>query len=112
MANATEKVTLVKLDRKQTAFVEKDGCNGVGIISGSVQDIGEAMAQYGCQGCQVVFDTYAAPNFKRCFNAAVKRAGRIATVAGVSLSEPAEYFIDGHHQRDKWVMIATAPEKN
>lgn len=104
MNTATETVTMVTLDRKQSAFIEKEGCNGIGVVSGTVQEIGEVMARYGCDGCKIVFDTSYAPNFKRCFNAYVKRAKRIAEVAGVTLTEPAEYFIDGYKQLDKWVM--------
>ena len=101
---ATETVTKVTLDRKQTAFIEKEGCNGIGVISGTVDEIGSLMNRVGCTGCKVVFSTRYAPNFKRCFNAYVKRANRIAAAASVTLSEPTEYVIDGHHQSDKWVL--------
>lgn len=100
----SQRVTKVILDRKQTAFVEKEGCNGIGVISGTPEEIGEVMGRLGCNGCQIVFDMSYSPNFKRTFNAYVKRAGRIASAAEATLSDPAEYFIDGFRQVDKWVM--------
>ena len=101
---ATEKVTKVRLDRKQTALIEKEGCNGIGVVSGTVDEIGALMSRKGCNGCKVVFSTQHAPNLKRCFNSYVKRALRISAVAGVTLSDPTEYSINGFPQSDKWVM--------
>lgn len=97
-------VTKVKLDRQQTAFIEEKGSNGCGVETGTVEQIGQLMAAQGCSGCQFIFSTQYAPNFKRCFNAYAKRARRIADVAGVTLSDPVEYFIDGYRQDDRWVM--------
>jgi len=101
------KITKIKLDKTQTAFIEQVGINAVAVQSGSVEEIAALFRYHDSIGCQIVFDTYAAPNFKRCFNAAVKRARRIAEAAGVKLSEPVEYFIDGYRQADKFVLTVT-----
>jgi hypothetical protein len=98
-------VNQIKLSKTQTAFISRTGGNGVGVVSGSVEEIADLLVRYNSKGCQIVFDTYAAPNFNRCFNAYTKRAKAIAAAAGVSLSEPAEYFIDGYRQIDKFVMV-------
>ncbi len=99
-----KKVTKITLDKKQKAFIEKDGSNGIGIVSGTIQEIGNLLTRYPSQGCQIVFNTAHAPNFKRCFNSYVKRANRISDAAGVSLSAPVEYFIDGYRQADRFVL--------
>jgi hypothetical protein len=104
-------ITKIVLSKTQTAFLETPGKNGVGVVSGTPEEIGALFANYGHSKCQIVFDTYAAPNFNRCFNAFTKRAGRIADAAGVTLTAPAEYFIDGHRQTDKFVMaVCAAPD--
>ncbi len=90
----------------KTAFVEKAG-NGGSVVSGTVEQIGELMKVTGCEGCEIIFNTEYAPNFTRCFNAFSKRARRIAEFAGVSVSKPVVYFIDGYCQYDKWVMKVT-----
>jgi hypothetical protein len=102
------KITKIHLNKTQTAFISKPGSNGVVVISGTVETIAALFAQYDAAGCEIVFDTYAAPNFKRCFNAYLKRAKAIASAAGIQITEPAEYFIDGHRQADKFVMTVQA----
>lgn len=101
MANRVEKIVL---NKQQTAFIGRENCNGVGVVSGSVSEIADVLTKYENKGCKIVFDTKYAPNFSRCFNAYVKRAMRIAAEAGLTLSEPSEYFIDGFRQTDKFFM--------
>jgi len=101
---ASPSVVTIVLNKTQTAFLEKAGCNAVGLVSGTVKEIGEVMKAAGCEGCEIVFSTMYAPNFKRCFNSFVKRAKRIAEVAGVSTTEPKEYYIQGYRQTEKWVI--------
>jgi ribosomal protein S5 len=98
-------VTKVSLDKRQTAFVEKPNCNGIGVVSGTPEEIGALMASVGiADGCMVIFTTRHAPNFQRAFNAGVKRARRIVEAAGMVAGEPAEYFIDGYRQIDMWTI--------
>lgn len=97
-------VTKIILDKRQTAFIESERRNGVAVVSGTVSEIASVLSSHVSTGCKIVFNTRHAPNFKRCFNAYVKRATRIATEAEVVLSEPAEYFIDGYRQLDMFVM--------
>ena len=95
--------TKVVLSKTQDLLLERGG--GVGIVGGSPEEVGQMLAQYPNKGCQIIFDMAYAPNFKRYWNAMVKRANRIATADGVKLSEPKEYFIDGYRQTDKFVMV-------
>lgn len=95
-------VTKIVLDRKQTAFIEAG--NAVAVVSGTVDEIGRVLADHESTGCEIVFSLQYSPNATRTMNAFVKRAGRIAAVAGKSISEPREYFIDGFRQIDKFVV--------
>jgi predicted deacylase len=103
-------ITKIVLTKTQTAFLETPGKNGVNVVTGTPEAIGALFEKYEHGKCQIVFDTYAAPNFNRCFNAFTKRAERIADAAGVTLSPPAEYFIDGHRQVHKFVMTVCGPQ--
>ncbi len=103
MQTATH-IESIRLDKQQCAFLTREGSDGMGVVSGTVEQIGQLLGSLNNRGCVIVFDTYAAPNFKRCFNAAIKRANRIAAVAGVTLADPVEYVIDGHKQTDKYAM--------
>lgn len=101
-------VTKVTLDKRQTAFLEKPNCNGIGVVSGTPEEIGSLMANVGTsESCVIIFTTRHAPNFQRAFNAAVKRAGRIVEAAGMVAAEPVEYFIDGFRQIDMWAIAVT-----
>lgn len=102
-------ITKIVLSKTQTAFLETPGKNGVAVVTGTPEEIAQLFAKNDFQACQIVFDTYAAPNFQRCFNAFVKRARRIAGAAGVQVSEPAEYWIDGFRQTDKFVLTVQGP---
>ena len=94
--------TKISLSKTQTLFTELN--NATGVQSGSVAEIGEALAECRSKGCVITFSIQHAPNVKRCFNAAVKRANRIAAVAGVELAPPAEYFIKGHRMAEQFFM--------
>jgi hypothetical protein len=101
-------VTKVILDKRQTAIVEKPGSNGVGVVSGTPEEVGVLMASMGiAAGCIVIFTTRHAPNFQRAYNACVKRTQRIVAAAGMSAGEPVEYFIDGFRQVDMWAVPVT-----
>lgn len=95
--------TKIILSKTQDLFLERG--SGVGIVGGSPEEVGQMLAQYPNKGCQIIFDTRYAPNFQKCFNAKVKRANRIAAAAGVNISEPAAYYVDGYRQEDKFVMV-------
>ena len=97
-----ERITKILITKSQTAFIEKDGCNGVGVVSGSVSEIASLLTRYENKGCKFVFDMHNAPSFKRWFNACVKRIGRIANEAGVSIGEPMEYEIKGFRQGEQF----------
>lgn len=86
----------IHLDKRQTIFLVKDGTEATWVQSGTVEEIGSLLAQHTSKGCEIHFTTRHAPNFKRCFNAHVKRAKRIADAAGVQLSDPQPRFVQGY----------------
>lgn len=96
--------TEIILSKTQDLFLERG--NGVAVVGGSPEEVGQILAKYPNKGCQIIFDmAYCEKTYQRSWNAKVKRANRIAAAAGVKLSEPKEYFIDGYRQTDKFVMV-------
>ena len=98
------KVEKIKLDKSQTAWLENEDDDSGMMQSGTPEEIGKLLSQHESKGCKIVFDMYAAPNYPRAWNAAIKRINRIAAAGGVKLSEPKEYFIGGYRQTDKFYL--------